>query len=86
MQDLTASQARIPTKILNRVIHRGEPVRITHRSAGTVVVVSEEQYKALCEWEDLMDTREAQEALKAFRKNRQSTIPYDRIRDEAGLP
>ncbi len=85
MKTLTASQARIPTEAFNRVIYKGERIRIQHRSAGSAVLISEDDLKLIEQMEDLLDAAEAEKASKEFLESGEPSIPYEKIRKELGL-
>ncbi len=85
MDTLKASEARIPTDAFNRVLYNGERIRIRHRSAGTVVLISEKDLKFLEELEDRLDAEEARNALKEFRESGEESIPYEKASRDLGL-
>lgn len=82
MKTLTASQARIPAKAFRRVVDRGERVRIRHRSAGTVVLISENDLKLIEQAEDLLDAADAEKASREFQESGETSIPYEFIRQK----
>lgn len=85
MFTLKASQARIPTEAFNRVIYNRERIRIQHRSAGSAVLVSEEDAALLEELEDRADVEAARKALRRMRKRGEKPIPYEEARKQLGL-
>ncbi|HNT36635.1 MAG TPA: hypothetical protein PKH07_16730 [bacterium] len=85
MTTLKASQARIPTEVFNRVVYKGEAIRVEHRSAGALFLISEDEYKAFRDWEDMMDLKAFRKAKKEFLESGEKAIPWSQAKKELGL-
>jgi len=85
VKTLKASQARIPMKEFSRVACGAEHIRIQHRSAGSVVLISEDEFRAFQEWEDAVDVFEAKNALEEFQQSGEAPIPWEQVKKEACL-
>ena len=85
MTTLKASETRIPTEIFKRVVYRGEAIRVEHRSAGTLMLISEDEYRAFREWEEKMDVKAYRKAKKEFLQNGEKAILWDDAKKQLGL-
>jgi len=85
MYTLKASTARIPTEAFNRVVYNGERIRIQHRSAGSVVLVSEEDAKLLEDLENRRDAEDADRAMRDYLASGKPAIPWEQAKADLGL-
>ena len=85
MTHLNASKARIPTDAFNRVVYKGERIRVDHRSGEAVYIVSKEDMAMLEAIEDRLDVESAKEALAEMKAKGKKPIPWTKIKKELGL-
>jgi len=87
MTILSASKARIPPDVFNRVVYRGERLHIKHRSGATAVLISEsdleELERAARREEDRRDAEEVRKAHKEIQK--EGTVPWKEVKKRLGL-
>lgn len=85
MTTLTASEARIPTKLFSRVVNNGDRIHVKHRSAGGVVIVSEEDAALLEAIEDRVLAEAADVAEADMKAKGQKPIPWEKVKEKLGL-
>lgn len=85
MENLSASEARIPPKVFGRVAYQGERVRIGRRGGEAVYLVSEEDVLLLEALEDAEDLKAAEKALRDAERKGEKPIPYEEARKTLGL-
>lgn len=83
MTTLRASEKRIPKRAYDRVIRKGERVRVSRRGGPSVYIISEDDLKLLEEMEDRVDAVEAMKELRAFHKSGKKAIPLEEVYKEA---
>jgi PHD/YefM family antitoxin component YafN of YafNO toxin-antitoxin module len=85
MTTLKASETRIPSTAFNRVVYKGERVRIERRGGDTVFIVSEEDMALLEAMEDRLDVEAAREALARHKATGGKGIPWEKVKADLGL-
>lgn len=85
MTHISASKARIPTDAFNRVVYKGDRIRVERRSGDSVYIVSKEDISLLEAIEDRLDIEAAEEALAEMKAKRKKPIPLEKIKKELGL-
>ena len=83
MLDLSVSETRIPPKVFNNVVYKGEWARISKRGGEAVYLVSEDDILLLEEIEDRRLARLGEEALEAHRKAGEETVSWKELKGEA---
>jgi len=85
MDTLKASQTRIPSEALDRVVNQRERVRIERRGGKCVFLVSEEDMEVLRNLEDRYWATEGRKALKEFEESGAKPIPWEKLKQKLGL-
>ena len=85
MTTLSASKTRIPPGTFNLVAYKGERVAVKHRNGASLYLVSEDDLKLLELAEDLLDLKEAQEALEEMKTKGEAPIPWEEAKKRLGL-
>lgn len=85
MTHINASKARIPTDAFNRVVYKGERIRIDRRSGDSVYIVSKDDMALLETMEDRLDIEAAEEALADMKAKGQKPIPLEKVKKKLGL-
>ena len=85
MTHLSAAKARIPTDAFNRVVYRGDRIRVDHRNGESVYIISKDDLALLEAIEDRLDIEAAKEALTDMKVKGKKPIPWDKIKKELGL-
>ena len=65
---------------LNRVAYGKERLVVHRRGKALAALVPVEDLEAIERIEDEIDTREADKALRAYRKSRKAAVPYEQVR------
>lgn len=82
MLDLSVSDARIPPKVFNSVVYKGDWVRISKRGGEAVYLVSEDDIRLLEEIEDRRLAELGEEALELHQRTGEETVPWKELKDE----
>ncbi len=83
MLDLSVSETRIPPKVFNSVVYKGEWAKISKRGGEAVYLVSEDDILLLEEIEDRRLARLGEDALEAHRNAGEKTVSWEELKDEA---
>ena len=87
MNILSASQARIPARDFDSVVHHGERLRIQKgkRGESSVYIINQEDMDLLEAIEDKYWEEQASEALKEHQESGNDSISWDKAKKELGL-
>jgi len=84
MGTLKASKTRIPPEAFNRVVYKGERIRVERRGGDVVFIVSAEDLALLEAAEDRLDVAAAREAIEDMEMKGQKPIPLDEVKLKLG--
>lgn len=85
MTTLTIAQTRSGlADALNRVSYGGERIAIARRGKPIAAIVSSDDLETLQRIEDAGDIRDARKALRAYRRNPKSAMPFEEFRRKMG--
>jgi hypothetical protein len=85
MTTLAASKARIPPDAFNRVVYKGERLRIKHRSGATAVLISEVELERIERLGREEEDRDDLELIREAKSESGRSVPYNKVRKELGL-
>ncbi len=85
MTHISASKARIPTDAFNRVVYKGDRIRVDRRSGDSVYIISKDDMSLLEAIEDRLDVEAAKEALADMKAKGQKPIPLANVKKKLGL-
>lgn len=85
MTTLRAEDVCIPESVLTSILEGKERVWVEQAGKPIAAMVSIEDLKLLELYEDLLDSQEAERALKEFEESGEPSVPYEVIRRELGL-
>lgn len=85
MTTLKASVTRIPPDVFSRVAYQGERIRIERRGGRAVYLIGEEDMALLEHGEDAYWAEEGRKALEEFERSGKPAIPWEKVKEQAGL-
>jgi len=85
MIKVSASEARIPSDLFNRIVYQGDIVQVLRRGGKAIYIIDEASKKLLEKAEDILDAYEADLTLQHYREGKLKTIPAEEVRKRLGL-
>tara|TARA_B100000614_G_scaffold252957_1_gene266274 strand:- start:446 stop:706 length:261 start_codon:yes stop_codon:yes gene_type:complete len=83
---LSVSETRIPPKVFNTVVYKGDWAKISKRGGEAVYLVSEDDIRLLEEIEDRRLAELGEEALEKHRSAGGETVSWEALKGEAVTP